>query len=695
MKYAEDGIGQQYEDTIDPIQTCQTLQEIVQRLQSEQSSLIERYEWLEAMINHVPDFIYAKDREGHFLFANRAIVSNNGFRTVEDLIGLTDFDIHSSEAARDIAVVERRVMEEGTPDLGIEEQRLDGEGWLMMSRVPLRDRSGKVIGIVGASRDISARKRDERLMKAQATLLRSVALGVELPDLLAQLKSLLGELLPRRRASVWLDAGLSTAAGGSEHEFAVPARDGALHGLLVVSADADDDPALLEFLTGVAQTVGIAIDRHRDAERIAFLAEHDALTGLPNRASLDRRLQALLAATSDLPRGVAVAFVDLDHFKLVNDSLGHAAGDELLKIVAQRIADELGPAGLVSRVGGDEFIVVLTPTPIEFDRRLDHIREAIAMPLHLCGMELRVTSSIGFACSVEHGMTAAELFANADMALYRVKANGRNGVQLFSAALAEEGRHKLARIEELRRAIERDEFVLHYQPQRQMLTGKVIGVEALVRWKHPAKGLIPPGDFIPLAEETGLILAIGEMVLHKACSQARAWQDAGLAPIRIAVNMSARQFHEPALAGQVAAALAAARLDPQWLEIEVTESLIMQDVEGAIGRMQELKELGITLSIDDFGTGYSSLSMLKRFPLSRLKIDRSFIADIPADPGDMAITSAILALAKLLGLEVVAEGVETTDQADFLTQAGCDFLQGYLFSRPLPAQEMDAFLLGA
>ncbi|WP_246737971.1 putative bifunctional diguanylate cyclase/phosphodiesterase [Rhizobium grahamii] len=236
--------------------------------------------------------------------------------------------------------------------------------------------------------------------------------------------------------------------------------------------------------------------------------------------------------------------------------------------------------------------------------------------------------------------------------------------------------------------------MLHYQPQRQMQTGKVIGVEALVRWQHPAKGLVAPGDFIPLAEETGLILAIGEMVLRKACAQARAWQNAGLAPIRIAVNMSARQFHEPALASQVAAALAAARLDPQWLEIEVTESLIMQDVEGAIERMQDLKELGITLSIDDFGTGYSSLSMLKRFPLSRLKIDRSFIADIPADPGDMAITSAILALAKLLGLEVVAEGVETADQADFLTQAGCDFLQGYLFSRPLPAHEMDAFLLG-
>ncbi|QRM53112.1 EAL domain-containing protein (plasmid) [Rhizobium sp. BG6] len=682
MKYAEDGIGQQYENTRDPIQTCKTLQEIVQRLQSEQSSLVERYEWLEAMINHVPDFIYAKDREGRFLFANRAIVSNNGFRTVDDLIGLTDFDIHPSEAARDIAEVERRVMEEGRPDLGIEEERLTGEGWLMMSRVPLRDRSGKVIGIVGASRDISARKRDERLMKAQATLLQSVARGVELPDLLAQLKSLLQALLPTRRANVWLDTGLSTIARESEHEFAIPARDGTLHGLLVVGADATDDPALLEFLAGVAQTVGIAIDRHRDAERIAFLAEHDALTGLPNRASLDRRLQALLAATSHLPRGVAVAFVDLDHFKLVNDSLGHAAGDEL------------GPAGLVSRVGGDEFIVVLTPTPIEFDQRLNDIREAIAMPLHLCGMELRVTSSIGFACSIEHGLTAAELFANADMALYRVKANGRNGVHLFSPALAEEGRHKLARIEELRRAIELDEFVLHYQPQRQMQTGKVIGVEALVRWQHPAKGLVAPGDFIPLAEETGLILAIGEMVLRKACAQARAWQNAGLAPIRIAVNMSARQFHEPALASQVAAALAAARLDPQWLEIEVTESLIMQDVEGAIERMQDLKELGITLSIDDFGTGYSSLSMLKRFPLSRLKIDRSFIADIPADPGDMAITSAILALAKLLGLEVVAEGVETADQADFLTQAGCDFLQGYLFSRPLPAHEMDAFLLG-
>lgn len=657
-------------------------------LQAQLLSLTERYEWLEAMINYVPDFIYAKDRDGRFLFANRAIVLNNGFTHVDELIGLTDAEIHPVADAHKIDEVERRVMEKGEPDLGVEERRLKGEGWLMMSRVPLRDRNGNIIGVVGASRDISARKRAEELMSAQTKLLHDVARGVDLGSFLKDAQALLERLLNGRRVSFILDGQQRETQANEVIEFPIFSRDGGKHGTLTASKTENDESGLVEFLAGIAQTVGIAIDRHRDIAHIAYLAEHDALTGLPNRTLLNRKVVVLLEKASQAGKSLAVAFVDLDNFKLVNDSLGHAAGDELLKVVAQRISAQIKSSGIVSRIGGDEFIIVLEENQNPFHERLKAILEGISEPLTIDGVEIRVSCSIGVACSRKHGDTASELFANADMALYRVKESGRNGIQLFTPAMGEEARSKLSRIEELRRAVERNEFVLHYQPQKNISSGQVIGVEALVRWQHPVEGLLLPGTFIPLAEETGLVVLIGDMVLREACRQARAWQDQGLPPLRIAVNVSARQFLENSLIDQVASALQAAGLDPQWLELELTESLIMRDVEGAIERMHALKELGVSIAIDDFGTGYSSLSTLRRFPLSRLKIDRSFIADIPEKAGDMAITSAIVSLGRTLELEVVAEGVETEEQAQFLEGAGCEMFQGFLFAKPLPASEV-------
>ncbi|MBM7046340.1 bifunctional diguanylate cyclase/phosphodiesterase [Rhizobium lusitanum] len=662
--------------------------EPLELLQAQLLSLTERYEWLEAMINYVPDFIYAKDRDGRFLFANRAIVLNNGFTHVDELIGLTDAEIHPMADAHKIDEVERRVMETGKPDLGVEERRMKGEGWLMMSRVPLRDQNGNIIGVVGASRDISARKRAEELMSAQTKLLHDVARGVDLGSFLKDAQALLERLLNGRQVNFILNGEQRQTLADEVIEFPIFSRDGGKHGTLTASKTEDDETGLTEFLAGIAQTVGIAIDRHRDIAHIAYLAEHDALTGLPNRTLLNRKVVALLEKASQAGKSLAVAFVDLDNFKLVNDSLGHAAGDELLKVVAQRISAQIRSSGIVSRIGGDEFIIVLEENQDPFHERLKAILEGMSEPLTIDGVKIRVSCSIGVACSRKHGDTASELFANADMALYRVKESGRNGIQLFTPAMGEEARSKLTRIEELRRAVERDEFVLHYQPQKDIRSGQVIGVEALVRWQHPVEGLLLPGTFIPLAEETGLVVSIGDMVLREACRQARAWQDQGLPALRIAVNVSARQFLENSLIDQVASALQAANLDPQWLELELTESLIMRDVEGAIERMHALKELGVSLAIDDFGTGYSSLSTLRRFPLSRLKIDRSFIADIPEKAGDMAITSAIVSLGRTLELEVVAEGVETEEQVRFLEGAGCEMFQGFLFAKPLPASEV-------
>lgn len=669
------------------------LLQTIEKMSVQHARLAERYEWLEAMINHVPDFIYAKDRAGRFLFANRAVVANNGFTDVEELIGKTDGEIHPHTYADDIDAVEKRVIETGTPDLGVEEARIKGEGWLMMSRVALRDRNGAIIGVVGASRDITARKRAEELMAAQTKLLHDVARGVDLVSFLKDAHLLLERLLRGRIVGFDLECSGNCTIAGPRLEFPVTCRDGSSPGALVVSdLPGEFETGMTEFLAGIAQTVGIAIDRHHDIARIAYLAEHDALTGLPNRTLLDRKLGALLAQDNS---PVAVAFVDLDHFKLVNDSLGHAAGDELLKVVAARISQALGGNGLVSRIGGDEFIIAMAAEARDALSRLHTIARQIGEPVSIDGVEMRVTCSIGVASSCDHGRSASELIANADMALYRVKDAGRNDIRLFDPDMADEARHKLTRIEELRRAVGADEFVLHYQPQKHIATGQISGVEALVRWQHPQAGLLPPSAFIPLAEETGLIVEIGEIVLNKACAQLRAWLDAGLPAVRVAVNVSARQFRERSLCETVAAALTKADLDPALLEIEVTESLIMEDVAGAIERMHELKRLGVTLSIDDFGTGYSSLSTLKLFPLSRLKIDRSFIADIPGEAGDMAITAAIIALGHTLDLEVIAEGVETVEQVQFLEKTGCEIFQGYLFSRPLPADDIGELIGGA
>lgn len=653
-------------------------------------ALLRRYEWLEAMVNHVPDFIYAKDADGRFLFANMAVVENNGFSHVDQLIGLTDADIHphANAAAQDIDNVERQVMASGAPDLDVEERRMKGQGWLMMSRVPLRDQAGNIIGIVGASRDITARKRAEQLMSAQTKMLRDAARGVELSSFIRTVKALLAGVLVGGKVKIIIGSDRDDLSS-DKISFPIVCRDGKICGEMIVDVYLMREAGMQEFLGGVAQTIGIAIDRDRDTHHIAFLAEHDALTGLANRTLLNRKIGAMFCEGA-LP--LAIAFIDLDNFKHVNDGLGHAAGDELLRVISRRILSATGPDATVARIGGDEFIVVLPAMPDDATTCLQGLQTELAVPVQLDGVAVRVTCSIGVAFSSEHGNTAEELFANADMALYRVKENGRNGIRVFSPDIADTARNRLERVEELRRAIDRDEFVLHFQPQKDIASGRINGVEALIRWQHPTDGLLMPGSFIPIAEEAGLITPIGNIVLRKACAQATEWIRNGLPPLRVAVNISARQFLEPSLCNTVSSVLDEFRLDHSMLELEVTESLIMEDLNGAIERMHELKSLGLSLAIDDFGTGYSSLSTLKMFPLDRLKIDRSFFTDIPGDAGDKAIVAAIIAMAKTLGLEAVAEGIEQPEQLTFLVETGCDAFQGYHLAKPLQAADVAIFI---
>ncbi len=435
-------------------------------------------------------------------------------------------------------------------------------------------------------------------------------------------------------------------------------------------------------------------ERKAADERIRFLAQHDALTGLPNRSLLqDRLLQALASAQRDGEQ-VAVLFLDLDHFKTINDSLGHHIGDRLLQEVARRLGHCVRGNDTVSRQGGDEFLTVLgqLKNPGDAAHIAQKMLDAVAQPYDIDGHELRVTPSIGIAIHPDDGHDTETLIKNADAAMYHAKENGRNNYQYFTADLNSRAFERLSVENSLRRGLEQGEFLLHYQPQINLASGAIVGLEALVRWQHPDFGLVPPLRFIPVAEESGLIVPLGEWVLREACRQNRAWQQAGLPAIPVAVNLSAHQFHQKNLAQTISGALQESGLDARYLELELTESVVMRGSESTVETLARLKQMGLMLSIDDFGTGYSSLSYLKRFPIDKLKIDRSFVRDVTLDQDDAAIAGAIIAMAHSLRLKVIAEGVETQEQSDFLKEQGCDEIQGYLFSRPLPAEQMEKLL---
>ena len=447
--------------------------------------------------------------------------------------------------------------------------------------------------------------------------------------------------------------------------------------------------------TGVIQDI---TERKAQEARIEHLAYHDSLTGLPNRTLLMDRLGQALSQAQRLDQEVAVLFIDLDRFKLVNDSLGHHVGDQLLQEIARRLRATLRDNDTVARVGGDEFQVVVCNVagPTDAARIAEKLMRTLGEPFTLEGQELHVTASLGVSLYPRDGASGELLLKYADTALYEAKGEGRNAYRFFSPEMNAQAHGRLRLENDLRRAVERHELELHYQPQLDLATGEVCAVEALVRWRHPVRGLVLPNAFIPMAEETGLVLGIGEWVLNEACRQVAQWQRDGLAdnlsPLRVAVNISARQLQRPGLDGAVRRALAFSGLPADCLELEITESSVMLDPQHAQSVLQSLRELGVQLSIDDFGTGYSSLAYLKRLPLDRLKIDRSFIGGIPADSDDAAIVETIIVMTHKLGLRVIAEGVETLEQQLQLVRQGCDEMQGFLLAHPAPAAELPALL---
>ena len=629
--------------------------------------------------------------------------------------------------------------------------------WLSTTKVPLHNDLNEVVGLVGIGRDITARKHADVLRDGQAQILEMIATNMRLEDVLdhltrlieSQLTGICGSILLldneglhlrhgaapslpaaytraidgvrigpnvgscgsaayRREAVVvadimtdplWRDYRELAAAHDLRSCWSTPilSHQGAVLGTFAMYSRQVREPGAAEMrLIEVAtRFAGIAIERKQAEDRIQFMANHDALTGLPNRTLLkDRLTQAMLHAQRH-DCWVTVVFIDLDNFKFVNDSLGHNAGDELLKIVAGRMVNRVRTIDTVVRLGGDEFVILLFDQPKNVDiitATLQKIRAAIAEPIRIAGRDFQITSSIGLANYPNDGAEADMLLANADAAMYRAKEIGRDNFQFYTPELNLRVHEKFLLQEELRNAIARSEFALLYQPQVDLRTGRIFAVEALIRWLHPTLGMMSPNKFIPIAEETGLIVPIGDWALREACRQNKAWQETGLPPMAICVNVSARQFMERNWVGRVADALRESGLEARYLELELTESLIMQDAEQAVETMKELQILGVQLSIDDFGTGYSSLSALKRFPVGRLKIDKSFIDDLPDDENDRAVASAVISLGQKLNLRVIAEGVETEAQAAFLRENNCDEMQGYFFSKPLPAAGIEELI---
>jgi len=447
-------------------------------------------------------------------------------------------------------------------------------------------------------------------------------------------------------------------------------------------------------LIAVVETLQDMTERKRYEEQLEYQVNHDQLTGLPNRNLLADRIRQTLLVAQRTHNQVAVIIIDLNQLKFINDNLGHDSGDEALKVIADRLTSCMRAGDTVARQGGDEFVIIISNATAADSAALvaEKIQKSLALPFSINEHELIITCSMGISVFPKDGKDAYTLMKNADVAMYRAKEMGRNNYQFFAEEMNARSLMRMAMEKHLRRALDRNELSLHYQPKVSLLSGHITGMEALLRWNSPELGMVSPASFIPLAEETGLIEQIGEWVLRTACAQNKDWQDTGLTAMTVAVNLSVRQFRQTNIADVISQILRDTGLDPRFLELEITESLILQNSDSVITILNEIKEMGISLTMDDFGTGYSSLSYLKRFPFDKIKIDQAFVRDITSNPNSAAIAKTVIAMAHGLHLKVIAEGVETEGQLQYLRDNNCDEIQGYFFSRPIPAGNFEELL---
>lgn len=687
-------------------------QQDLDRLNDGNEAVISEAKLLNTIINQISDLVYAKDTDGFFLVGSDALARYYGLESAQELIGKTVFDVRGAAEAQRITAREQAIMAGGDSLINMEEELIDANGvskWIQISKVAMKDENGKIIGLIGMAADITERKNNERVLDAERLLFR--ALIDQVPDYLL-IKDTESRFVVANRALA-ADLGLEPEKligktdfvfheeklarkfyedeqeiirTGEPHfdlEDMIVDHSGAKKWFSASKVPLRDDENQIIGIVGVCRDV---TEHKKNAERIHFMAMHDALTHLPNRTLLVERLENGIAQAEQSQGQLTVLFIDLDNFKNVNDSLGHNAGDALIKAVADRLISSVRPSDTVARLGGDEFVVLL----IDEDKQIsdvapiiDRICAAVSEPFVIEGQQISVTSSIGSATFPKDGTDSTTLLMNADIAMYQAKERGRDNIAIYTHGMDDESRERRLLQEGLKKALANNEISLVYQPQVELETGRIFAVEALARWHSPELGSVSPAKFIPLAEDNGLIVPIGDWVLREACRQNMAWQDQGMAPITVCVNVSTRQIREPDWVQRVANILRETGMDAQYLELEITESMLMSDVEQAIKMMRELREIGVNFAIDDFGTGYSSLSALKSYPVTRLKLDRSFISDLENNTDEKHIAEAIISLGQKLNMRVIAEGVETDEQLDFLRQAHCDEFQGYHFSKPV------------
>ena len=715
------------------------------------------------LIDAMPDYMWVKDIKSRFRIANKALAQDLGFKDVKSILGMTDKDFHSPQHAKQFRATELAVLRSGMAIVDAEElvTGQDGVGkWMLSTKIPLKNKDGRIVGMAGISRDITKRKTAEAFTAGQARILELIATAKDLSNVLDELINLIESQMTGVLGSVMLaDHDKNELNFLSGPRFASNFCDlvqripiGADKGScgtaaylkdIVVVSDIHSDPRWTDYREQVAQfgfkscwsapifdasenvvgtfafysaenripnreeletvelatrIAGIAIDNKRTKQKVDYLTTHDELTKLRNRATFNEILEQTIRYANRQKNRFSIIYINIDSFKLINDSLGHQTGDLLLIEVSNRLLASVRASDHVIRIGGDEFVVVLLDQPQAEQASLDvfeKIKSTLSDPVVIDNINIRITSSIGVAYYPEDGRDSGTILANASAAMHRAKEVGRDNIQFYTTSMNIMLREKFDLQSDLRDAIGTDQIFVNYQPQIDLRSGRVFATEALVRWNHPKFGLVSPAKFIPLAEQSGLIQALGNWVLREACIQNKRWQNAGLPPITVCVNVSARQFKNRNIIDNTLIALEESGLDARYLELEITESLIMQDIAQSISIMGELKAMGIKIAIDDFGTGYSSLSALKTFPVVRLKIDKSFVNDIAINASDKAVTSAVISLGQKLNLRVIAEGVETEAQLKILKENDCDEIQGYHFSKPLSAEAFEAFVRNA